>query len=151
MSHISLTYHIIWRTYRSERTIAEAHQRDLYAYLFGICKDLHAWVYRINSMEEHVHICLEIPPMIAVSEFMKTLKQSSSIWMKDHHEWFPRFQGWGSGYAAFTYSVADRRTVVEYIKNQKEHHRHTSFKEEYEQLMRDFGLDPSTDLFLKDD
>ena len=34
MSHISLTYHIVWRTKRSQRTITEEHERDLYAYLF---------------------------------------------------------------------------------------------------------------------
>ena len=31
MSHISLTYHIVWRTKRSQRTITEEHERDLYA------------------------------------------------------------------------------------------------------------------------
>ena len=39
MSHISLTYHIVWRTKRSQRTITEEHERDLYAYIFGICKE----------------------------------------------------------------------------------------------------------------
>ena len=74
MSHISLTYHIVWRTKRSQRTITEEHERDLYAYIFGICKEKKCTLYRVNSMPDHVHICVEVHPSIAVSDFVKTLK-----------------------------------------------------------------------------
>jgi len=60
------------------------------------------------------------------------------------------FDGWGNGYAAFTYSVADRPKVINYIKGQKEHHKKATFREEYEELLREFGLDPERDLFLQD-
>ena len=46
--------------------------------------------------------------------------------------------------------MAERQRVIEYIKNQKEHHHKATFKEEYEDLLREFGMDPDTDLFLKD-
>ena len=32
MSYTTSYYHIVFRTYRSERTISEEHERDLYAY-----------------------------------------------------------------------------------------------------------------------
>ena len=150
MSHISLTYHIVWRTKRSERTICEQHERDLYAYIHGICKEKNCHLYRINSMPDHLHICVEVHPTIALSEFMQVIKQESSRWIKEHQEWFPKFRAWGSGDAAFTYSVEERQRVIEYIKNQKEHHHKLTFKDEYENLLREFGLDPVTDLFLKD-
>ena len=70
--------------------------------------------------------------------------------MKAHREWFPYFEAWGNGYAAFTYSVKERPTVIEYIKNQKVHHAKMSFREEYEALLVEFGIDPSKDLFLRD-
>lgn len=150
MSHISLTYHIIWRTRRSEATILEEHERDLYAYIHGICKEKNCHLFRINSMPDHFHMCVEVYPKLALSEFMQVIKQESSRWIGNHKEWFPRFDGWGNGYAAFTYSVKERPVVVDYIKNQKEHHHKTTFREEYEALMREFGLDPEKDMFLKD-
>lgn len=70
--------------------------------------------------------------------------------MSQHKQWFPAFDGWGNGYAAFTYSVKERPLVIEYIKGQKEHHHRTSFREEYESLMKEFGLDPEKDFFLRD-
>lgn len=103
-----------------------------------------------TSMPDHLHLCLEVHPTIALSEFVQVAKQESSRWLKEHREWFPRFDGWGNGYAAFTYSVKERPTVIEYIKNQKVHHHKATFREEYEDLLREFGLDPEKDLFLKD-
>ena len=150
MSHISLTYHIIWRTKSSRRTISEEHERDLYAYILGLCKEKNCYLYRVNSMPDHVHICVEIHPTISLSEFMQVIKQSTSVWMRDNHDKFPDFEGWGNGYAAFTYSVKERINVVNYIKNQKIHHQRISFQEEYEAMMAEFGLDTSKDLFLKD-
>lgn len=150
MSHISLTYHIIWRTRCSERTIFEDHERDLYAYILGICQSKKCHLYRLNSMPDHFHMCVEIHPSISVSDFMKSLKQETSHWIKERSAWFPYFDGWGNGYAAFSYSAKDRPIVIEYIKNQKEHHRKESFENEYKELMREFGLDPEKDMFLKD-
>ncbi len=78
MSHISLTYHIVWRTKFSHHTINVEHERDFYAYVYGFCKRKKCTLYRINSMPDHVHMCLELNPTIALSDFMKTLKQETS-------------------------------------------------------------------------
>lgn len=102
-------------------------------------------------MPDHVHMCVEVHPTIALSEFMQIIKQETSRWMKSKREWFPYFEAWGNGYAAFSYSAKERPMVIEYIKNQKEHHTKKSFREEYEALLVEFGIDPSKDLFLKDE
>ena len=150
MSHICLTYHIVWRTKYSHRTINEEHERDLFAYIFGFCKKKNCKLHRINSMPDHIHMCVEIHPTISLSEFMKVLKQESSQWLREHKELFPMFDSWGNGYAAFTYSVKDRIKVINYIKRQKEHHKTASFRNEYESLMTEFGLDSKNDKFLDD-
>lgn len=150
MSHISFTYHIIWRTKCSRKTINEEHEKDLYRYIHGICKKKNCKLHRINSMPDHIHLCVEIIPTIAVSDFMRLVKQSTSKWMKDHSAWFPNFDFWGNGYAAFTHSANDRQKVIEYITNQKTHHYRKSFQEEYAELMKEFSMDLSNDLFLQD-
>ena len=101
-------------------------------------------------MPDHLHMCVEIHPTIAVSDFVRVIKQESSKWMKENHPMFPNFDGWANGYAVFSYSEKERPKVIAYIKGQKEHHHHKSFREEYEEWLRDVGVDPSTDLFFKD-
>ena len=150
MAHISLTYHIVWRTLRSQRTIVEEYERELYGYIYGICRQKNCHLYRLNSMPDHVHMCVEVHPTISLSDFVKIIKQESSRWLKDHRHEFPQFEGWGNGYAAFSYSVRERPAVIDYIKNQKEHHRHKSLREEYEEWLLEMGMNPSEDLFLQD-
>ncbi len=150
MAHINLTYHIVWRTKRSERTITAEHERALYAYIHGICQSKDCHLYRINSMPDHLHLCVSVHPTIAVSDFVQVVKQESSKWMREHRAMFPMFDGWGNGYACFTYSAHERPQVIEYIKNQKEHHTKHTFREEYEAWLRDMGMMPDSALFFKD-
>ena len=150
MSHICLTYHIVWRTRCSQPALSEAHERDLYAYIFGICKHKNCRLYRLNSMPDHVHMCVEVHPSIALSEFVRVVKQESSKWLKEHRREFPLFEGWAEGYAAFTYSALERPNVIAYIKGQKEHHRHRTFREEYEHWLTEMGQNPADDLLLRD-
>ena len=95
-------------------------------------------------------MCVEVHPTIALSEFVRVLKQESSKWLKEHRREFPMFDGWGNGYGAFTYSAKERPNVIEYIKSQKEHHKQKSFCEEYEEWLLEMGMNPAGDLFLKD-
>jgi len=47
-----------------------------------------------------------------------------------------RMFGWQDGYGAFSVSKSNVPAVVDYIKNQREHHKKESFEEEYERLMK---------------
>lgn len=91
-------------------------------------------------MADHIHMLVEIHPTIAVSDFVRELKISTNSWIKLHHEEFPYFESWGKSYCALTYAERDKETIKNYIANQKEHHKKLSFKDEYEALLRDFGI-----------
>jgi hypothetical protein len=49
---------------------------------------------------------------------------------------------WGiidKGYAALSYSLRDKKMIVNYIINQQEHHKKESFKDEYMTFIREMG------------
>jgi hypothetical protein len=54
---------------------------------------------------------------------------------------FPRFAHWQDGYAAFTHSPREIDGLIEYITGQEEHHRRTTFGEEYRQLLVEAGIE----------
>ena len=68
--------------------------------------------------------------------------------MQNHN--FPNFEGWAISFAAFTYSLKDKQTIIDYIKNQKEHHKTISFEEEYRRILIENGIDIEERYFLKD-
>ena len=54
---------------------------------------------------------------------------------------FKKFTSWQEGYGAFTYNIKDKDRLIEYVKNQEEHHRKKTFKEEYIELLLEHGIE----------
>ena len=140
MSYTRLIYHIIFRTKDSEPTIAERYEEDLYRYIWGIVKNKGGVLGRINSMPNHIHLLVELPPDVCVSDFVRSLKLSTNNFMQQHAEQFPRFRGWARKYCALTYGVSEREKIVNYIKGQKQHHRTVSYEDELKNLLEEFGV-----------
>ena len=53
-------------------------------------------------------------------------------------------------YCALTYSYRDRDTIINYIKNQQEHHKKESFKDEIKRLFLEEGIDLDEKWFWED-
>jgi hypothetical protein len=85
-------------------------------------------------------------PAIAPINFIKDIKVSTSIWIKSSN-FFPEFKGWAVGYGSFTCSFKDLDILIDYIKNQQDHHKKISFEDEYRQLLLEFGIIPDEKYF----
>jgi REP element-mobilizing transposase RayT len=146
MAYTKLIYHIVLRTQYGVPAIVEAYERDLYMYIYGFCKNHQSVLYRINGMPDHVHILVDIGSKISLTDFVKQLKQESSYLIKRDGR-FLSWNGWADGYGAFTYSISEIPTVVEYIANQKTHHKKVSFIDEYRQWLIEMGVSPDEPYF----
>ena len=139
-SYRQILYHIIFRTKNSRKTLIPDHSKELYAYCSGILRNKGCFLYRINGMEDHIHILSDLNPTIGLADFMRDIKTSTSIWLK-HSGSFPEFTGWADGYAAFTYAWKDKEMIVNYIKHQQEHHKLESFEDELRRLLKEHGIE----------
>jgi REP element-mobilizing transposase RayT len=138
-SYRQLLYHLVFRTKDSSPTIKQDNVDQLYAYISGIIKNKNSHLYRINGIDNHLHIITDLHPSIALADFMREVKASSSLWMKNS-DLFPSFNGWAEGYGSFTCSYMDLGRLIDYVKNQREHHRKKSFEDEYKSLLIDSGV-----------
>ena len=138
-SYRQLLFHLVFRTKDSIPTIKQDHTDQLYAYITGIIKNKNSYVYRINGMENHLHILTDLHPSLALADFVREIKVSSSVWMK-RSGYFPIFKGWADGYGSFTCSYMDMGRLIDFIKNQQEHHRKKTFEEEYRNLLLESGI-----------
>jgi len=139
-------YHIVCRTKSSLNTINQDHTNDLYSYFAVIVKNKKCHLYRINGVANHIHILTDINPSIAPIDFVRDIKVSTSIWMKSYGL-FPLFKGWSVGYGSFTCSYSHLDRLIEYIKNQQEHHKTVTFEEEYHKLLLENGIIPDEKYF----
>jgi len=97
-------------------------------------------LYRINGVENHLHIATHIHPTVALSSLVKDIKTASSIWIKQQNL-FPDFTFWQKGYGAFTYSIKEKETLINYIQNQQKHHKVLTFREEYKILLAEHNIE----------
>lgn len=149
MSYTRLLYHIVFRTKYNKPTIIEAHESDLYKYIWGIIKNKKSVLYRIGGVPDHIHLLVDIHPTIAISDFMREIKEHSSKWLSRNPH-FPNFEGWGESFAAFSYSLKEKENIINYIKNQKEHHKTITFEQEYRQFLIENEIEMNEKYFLKD-
>lgn len=149
MAYRQILYHIVFRTKYSEPSINQDHAQDLYKYIWGIIKNKNCRLYRINGIEDHIHILSDLHPSVALADFIKDIKVASSKWMKASG-YFPHFKGWGKKYCALTYSYKEKEIIINYIKNQQEHHKKVNFRKEMDRVFREHGIKDEDGLFWRD-
>ncbi len=138
-SYRQILYHIIFRTKNSIKTLPLENLDNLFAYIIGFIKNKNCHLYRINGMGDHIHILSDLHPGIALADYMRDIKTSTSVWLKQQ-DGFKLFDGWADGYAALTYSYREKEKLINYIKNQHDHHKNVSFEEELRKLLESEGI-----------
>ncbi len=138
-TYTQILYQIVFSTKNREKTMIEMGQENVYRYIWGILASKKCHLYRIGGVEDHIHIVTHVHPSIAVADLIKDIKLATSNFIKSEKV-FPNFKGWQDGYGAFTYAFSAKDNLIEYVKNQKKHHRKISFRDEYVNLLREHGV-----------
>jgi REP element-mobilizing transposase RayT len=139
-TYTSLHYHIVFSTKNREPWLTPDVEPRIWSYLGGIVKENRMKPMQIGGTEDHVHVLLGAPPVLAPAKIAQLIKGGSSVWIQ---ETFPRMNGfgWQDGYGAFTVSRSNLPSVIAYIQGQQEHHRTKTFQEEYLELLKRHGID----------
>jgi len=139
-TYTQIIYQIVFSTKNRERTLTKSTRDDLYKYIWGLLKNKNCHLYRIGGIEDHIHILTHLHPSVALASIVKDIKMASSQYIKEN-KLFNNFNGWQDGYGAFTYSIKEKDNLIEYVKNQEQHHSTKSFKEEYLALLKEHQIE----------
>ncbi len=86
-------------------------------------------------MEDHIHILAGFSPTRALADVIREIKANASKWCNETFKLDHRFE-WQKGYGAFTVSYSLMESVCLYIQHQAEHHKKTTFKDEYMMFLK---------------
>ena len=115
-------------------------EEDLFRYITGIVNNHGHKMLAINGMPDHIHILIGMRPTQSLSDLMQDIKGDSSKWINT--KGFIRGQfSWQEGFGAFSYNKSSVNKVIEYIKNQKNHHKKRTFIEEYLDFLTKSGIE----------
>lgn len=122
-----------------ENLIRHSFQEELYKYIAGIVSGKEQKSLAVNGMEDHVHVLVGLKPGMRVSDLVRDIKNNSSNFINKNGFLQQKFS-WQEGYGAFSYSQSNFGRVVDYIKNQKEHHQKKTFRQEYLEFLKKFQI-----------
>ena len=141
MSFTRLRYHIVFTTKEREPWLTREVEEFVYPVVGRIAKLNRGCLLCIGGVEDHVHLLVAISPTMAVAEFVRAIKASSSAAIRKKFSSLRGFR-WQGEYSCFTVWPKDYKGLVRYIENQKEHHRQRTTRDDYEVMVSDKGPEP---------
>ena len=123
-----------------ECVIHTSWEEELYKYISGIVRNKGQKMLAINGMPDHLHFIIWMKPSCCLSDLVREIKKSSNDFINEKKFLKYKFS-WQEGYGAFSYSHSALDNVIQYVNNQKEHHRKISFKEEYKEFLEKFEVE----------
>lgn len=131
---------IVFAVKGRESLVSNIHREELHKYITGIVQNRGQKMLSIFCMPDHVHLLVGLKPSISISDLVRDIKAGSSNFINQQH-WVKGKFNWQEGFGAFSYSKSQIDTVIKYILSQEEHHKKTTFREEYFDFLKKFEID----------
>jgi putative transposase len=141
-------FHLVFAVKRREAVLNIDIRKRVFEYMSGIITAMNHKSIIVNGVSDHVHILIGLNPSISISDTVHDIKRSSSLLINKENLCRGKF-AWQEGYGGFTYSRSQLQNVYNYIQNQEEHHKKSTFKAEYVQFLKKYEID-FDDRFLFD-
>lgn len=122
-----------------ENLISPHGKTDLHKYISGTIEGKEQNSIIVNGASDHIHAFVGLKPVMAISDLIRDIKNNSSNFINDN-KFVPVKFSWQTGYGAFSYSKSQVENVFNYILHQEEHHKKQTFRKEYFDFLKVFGI-----------
>ena len=114
-------------------------RKRVFEYISGINTKLGHKSIIVNGHYDHAHLFIGLNPNISISDTMHDIKRNTSIFINKNKLCYGHFN-WQEGYGAFSYGRSQINDVFRYIQNQEAHHSKRTFREEYIEFLKEYGI-----------
>jgi putative transposase len=123
-----------------EALLKKEHRPEIFKYMAGIINNRGHKALAVNGYDDHVHLLFNFKPKEELSLLVQEIKKASNAFIKEKRMTPFKFQ-WQSGYGAFSHGYRELDKVINYIKNQEEHHSKITFRKEYFQFLTSYEIE----------
>jgi len=123
-----------------ERLLTKEIRSEVFSYISGIITNRKHKSIIIDGMPDHIHILIGLNPNDSISDLVGAIKKNSSVFINEKGLLMGKFH-WQDGYGAFSYGKSQLDKIYNYIKNQENHHKERTFREEYIELLKRFEIE----------
>jgi putative transposase len=130
-SDVLVLIHVVFATRHRARCLPRALDGWLHDELRLQASRKGADVIAVGNADDHVHLILAVPPLLALAELVGHLKATTSrAWNKDRPSKRLR---WQNGYWARSIDLDSAPRLLDYVEHQREHHRRDQLISAFEQ------------------
>jgi hypothetical protein len=105
----------------------------------GILANLSCQPIIVGGVEDHVHLLCALARTCTASDMVKEAKRGSSLWIKTKDASLQDFSQ-QNGFGIFSIGYSQIPDAKQYIASQEEHHRKTSFQDEYRTFLERYEI-----------
>ena len=134
-SYVTNLMHCTFSTKERFPFIDSELETRLWPYIGGIARENKMKALAIGGTSDHIHTLLSLSATMSFAKAVQLIKGGSSKWIHDTFAKHKKFE-WQEGYGAFMLSINEKASVIEYIKNQQEHHNRVSFRDEFRKMLK---------------
>ena len=131
---------IVFAVKNRKALLDKSWRPELFKYISGIINQRNHYSLAVNGVEDHLHIFLDYNGRELIEDLVREIKKSSNAYIRDNNLCPYKFE-WQSGYGVFSHGYREKGIIIDYIKNQEEHHRKQTFRKEYMAFLKSFEID----------
>lgn len=131
--------HTVFSTKDRRPFLRDQELRDeLHCYLGGILTRLNCQSIIVGGVEDHVHLLSTLARTCGAAEMVKEVKRGSSLWLKG--KGLEEF-ACQNRYGVFSIGFSQIPVARDYIVNQEEHHRRSTYQDEFRLLLKRYEIE----------
>ncbi len=135
IEYFNLYTHFVLITRNRKSFIIEENRIRIEKYITGIIANHDSKLYAIYANPEHIHILISRSPKISEEVMLARIADATKKFIVENKLCKGTFE-WQDSASAFSVSKGDVDNVCKYILNQPEHHKKTTFAQEYDDFIK---------------
>lgn len=137
MAFVRVWIHAVWGTKNRHPYLINDIKQKVINHIKDNAKQKEIFIDTINGHHAHIHCLLALNAEMSISKAMQLIKGESTFWINKEKITNQKFE-WADQYFAISVSESQLDKVRAYINNQEEHHKKTSFSDEYDNFIQTY-------------
>lgn len=132
-----INLHVVWHTKNNAPVLADLIEARMQQHIQHHVIQTNGCIFHgIGGTDDHVHLVVSVPPTLLISEWIGRLKGASAHYINNEIA-NRKLLEWQTGYGIVSFGTRDLPWVLNYVRNQRQHHAGTTTYERLERIERD--------------
>ncbi len=140
MPYVKVMVHAVWGTKNREPFLTSSIKPQVIKHIKDNAMKKNIYINELDGYTEHLHCLFGLNADMSISKTIQLIKGESSFWINKEKLTRNKFE-WADEYFAVSVSESILPKVRAYIQSQEEHHRKTTFTEEYERFIAKYSFE----------